>query len=189
MPPRIAPPASVGQAPPHSIEAEQSVLGALLLSSEVHYHYVIEVGLRAEDFYREKHRLIYESIQALFDESEPIDVVTVTEHLKSRGKLDLVGGGTEIDALTAAVPAVGNLRRYAQIVHDQSLLRRVLHATYDIRFTGSNNRPWPDKFARTPRRPCWKAPDKTARRTSAAPAPCRQHRRRSCMSPPPTAAS
>ena len=74
------------------------MLGALLLSSEVHYHYVIEVGLRAEDFYREKHRLIYESIQALFDESEPIDVVTVTEHLKSRGKLDLVGGGTEIDA-------------------------------------------------------------------------------------------
>jgi len=147
MPPRIAPPTSVGQAPPHSIEAEQSVLGALLLSDDVlHYHYVIEVGLRAEDFYREKHRLIYESIQALFDESEPIDVVTVTEHLKSRGKLDLVGGGTEVDALTAAVPAVGNLRRYAQIVHDQALLRRVLHATYDIQASIVNHEAMADEI-------------------------------------------
>lgn len=146
MPPRTAPPSSIGQAPPHSIEAEQSVLGALLLSSEVHYHYVIEVGLRAEDFYREKHRLIYESISALFDESEPIDVVTVTEHLKSRGKLDIVGGGTEVDALTAAVPAVGNLRRYAQIVHDQALLRRVLHATYDIQASIVNHEAMADEI-------------------------------------------
>jgi replicative DNA helicase len=81
-----APPAppQAGAAPPHSIEAEQSVLGAILLSERVHYALVIEEALRPEDFYRERHRVIYESMMALYDQSEPIDVLTVTEHLRSR---------------------------------------------------------------------------------------------------------
>jgi replicative DNA helicase len=119
-------------APPHSIEAEQSVLGAVLLSDRVHYAFVIEEGLRPADFYRERHRVIYESMLDLYTESEPIDVLTVTEHLRSRGKLDEAGGPAEIDALTGAVPAVGNLRRYGSIVKEHSLLRRVLNATYEI---------------------------------------------------------
>jgi replicative DNA helicase len=119
-------------APPHSIEAEQSVLGAVLLSDRVHYAFVIEEGLRPSDFYRERHRIIYESMLDLYTESEPIDVLTVTEHLRSRGKLDEAGGAAEIDALTGAVPAVGNLRRYGSIVKEHSLLRRVLNATYEI---------------------------------------------------------
>jgi replicative DNA helicase len=119
-------------APPHSIEAEQSVLGAVLLSDRVHYAFVIEEGLRPADFYRERHRVIYESMLALYTESEPIDVLTVTEHLRSRGKLEEAGGPAEIDALTGAVPAVGNLRRYGSIVKEHSLLRRVLNATYEI---------------------------------------------------------
>lgn len=131
-PPRTSPPSNIGQAPPHSLEAEQSVLGALLLSDETHYHLVIEVGLKPDDFYRSRHRLIYESIQALINENEPVDVVTVTEHLKARGVLDEAGGSTEVDALTATVPAVGNLKSYAQIVRSQALLRRVLHTTYDL---------------------------------------------------------
>ena len=68
------------------------MLGAILLSDRTHYAYVIEEGLRAEDFYRERHRTIYESVLALFAASEPIDVLTVTEHLRSRGKLDDAGG-------------------------------------------------------------------------------------------------
>ena len=76
-----------GAAPPHSIEAEQSVLGAVLLSERVHYAFVIEEGLRPADFYRERHRLIYESMLDLYSRSEPIDVLTVTEHLRSRGRL------------------------------------------------------------------------------------------------------
>ena len=119
-------------APPHSIEAEQSVLGAVLLSDRVHYAFVIEEGLRPSDFYRERHRVIYESMLDLYTESEPIDVLTVTEHLRSRGKLEEAGGAAEIDALTGAVPAVGNLRRYGSIVKEHSLLRRVLNATYEI---------------------------------------------------------
>jgi replicative DNA helicase len=125
-------PVQAGAAPPHSIEAEQSVLGAILLSERVHYALVIEEALRPEDFYRERHRVIYESMMALYDQSEPIDVLTVTEHLRSRGKLEDAGGPAQIDELTAAVPAVGNLRRYGKIVKEHSLLRRLLTATYEI---------------------------------------------------------
>ena len=84
------PPAGV--APPHSLEAEQSVLGAMLLSDRTHYALVIEEGLKAEDFYRERHREVYESMLELFTAGEPIDVLTVTEHLRSRGRLDAAGG-------------------------------------------------------------------------------------------------
>ncbi len=125
-------PGAPQSAPPHSLEAEQSVLGAMLLSDRTHYAFLIEEGLRAQDFYRERHRLVFESMLELFTAGEPIDVLTVTEHLRSRGRLDDAGGAAEIDAVTAAVPAVGNLRQYAQIVKDRALMRRVLAATYDI---------------------------------------------------------
>jgi replicative DNA helicase len=125
-------PMPAGMVPPHSLEAEQSVLGAMLLSERTHYAFVIEEGLRAEDFYRERHRLVYETMLTLFTGGEAIDVVTVVEHLRSRGQLDDAGGQAEIDALTASVPSVGNLRHYAQIVRDRALLRRLLTASYEI---------------------------------------------------------
>jgi replicative DNA helicase len=132
-----------GIAPPHSIEAEQSVLGAVLLSEKTHYAYVIEEGLQPEDFYRERHRVIYESMLDLYSSSTPIDVLTVTEHLRSRGKLEEAGGSAEIDALTAAVPAVGNLRRYGTIVKEQAILRRLLTATYEIQASVHNHEALP----------------------------------------------
>jgi replicative DNA helicase len=128
-----------GIAPPHSIEAEQSVLGAVLLSEKTHYAYVIEEGLRPEDFYRDRHRLIYESMLELYRENEPIDVLTLTENLRARGKLDDAGGPAEIDALAAAVPAVGNLRQYGKIVKEQALLRRLLTTTYEIQASVHNH--------------------------------------------------
>jgi replicative DNA helicase len=128
-----------GIAPPHSIEAEQSVLGAVLLSEKTHYAYVIEAGLRPEDFYRDRHRLIYESMLELYNSNEPIDVLTVTEHLRSRGKLDDAGGRAEVDALSGAAPAVGNLRRYGQIVKEHALLRRLLVTTYEIQASVHNH--------------------------------------------------
>ena len=79
-----------GAVPPHSIEAEQAVLGAILQSDRTHYAYIIEEALREGDFYRERHRTIFESVLALFAASEPIDVLTLTEHLRSRGKLEAV---------------------------------------------------------------------------------------------------
>ena len=138
--------APAGAAPPHDLAAEESVLGALLLTDRTHYTYIVEIGLRPEDFYRQKHQTIFESIQALFAESEPIDVVTVAEHLKSRGKLEQVGGSNTIDALTAQVPSVGHIRRYAQIVHDQALLRRVLHASYEIQASVMGHEGAPDEL-------------------------------------------
>src|SRR6478736_2258017 len=125
-------PPPAGLVPPHSLEAEQSVLGAMLLSERTHYAFVIEEGLRAEDFYRERHRLVYETMLSLFTSGEAIDIVTVVENLRSRGQLDQAGGQAEIDGLTAAVPSVGNLRQYAAIVRERALLRRLLTASYEI---------------------------------------------------------
>jgi len=131
---RRAPESNViqGIAPPHSIEAEQSVLGAILLSDQPMYQFVVADNLKPVDFYRERHRLIFETMLELWSATEPIDVLTVKEHLRSRGKLDAAGGEAEIDSLTGAVPAVGALRRYAQIVKEHALLRNVLTTTYEI---------------------------------------------------------
>ncbi|HVW17968.1 MAG TPA: replicative DNA helicase [Solirubrobacteraceae bacterium] len=139
LPSDAPPPPSVGAAPPHSLEAEQSVLGAILLSDRTLYALVIDEGLRPEDFYRERHRVVYESMLELYAENEPIDVLTVTEHLRSRGKLDEVGGAAAVDVLAGAVPAAGNARRYAQIVRDHALMRRLLTTTYEIQAQVLNN--------------------------------------------------
>jgi replicative DNA helicase len=119
-------------APPHNLDAEQSVLGAILLSDRSLYALVIEEGLRPEDFYRERHGHIYEAMLALYNESEPVDVLTVTDRLRQRGKLEEVGGPAAVDELTGVVPAAGHARRYAQIVRENALLRRLLAASYDI---------------------------------------------------------
>ncbi|HVM69704.1 MAG TPA: replicative DNA helicase [Gaiellaceae bacterium] len=123
---------AAGLVPPHSLEAERSVLGAILLSEKTHYAYVVEQGLRPDDFYRERHGIIYDSMLALFGAGEPIDRLTLVEHLRSRGKLEEVGGEASIDELLASVPSVGNLRQYGQIVKERSLLRRLLAASYEI---------------------------------------------------------
>ena len=125
-----APPA--GAAPPHSIEAEQAVLGAILLSERAHYTFVVEEGLTAADFYRARHRVVYDAMLGLFDRGGEIDVLSVVEELKALGKLEEAGGQEEVAALVAAVPAVGNLRRYAEIVKELAHLRRLLDASYEI---------------------------------------------------------
>src|SRR2546421_10781676 len=98
------PPAQV-VTPPHNLEAEQSVLGAILLSDRSLYALVIEEGLRPEDFYRERHAAIYEAMLALYNESEPVDVLTVTDRLRQTGKLEDIGGQASVDELTGLVPA------------------------------------------------------------------------------------
>src|SRR6202161_3263066 len=127
-----APPTGV-LARPHNLEAEQSVLGSILLSDRSLYALVIEEGLRADDFYRERHGLIYDAMLALYNESEPVDVLTVTDRLRQLGKLESVGGAAAVDELTGVVPAAGHARRYAQIVRENALLRRLLKASYEIR--------------------------------------------------------
>src|ERR1700730_11215585 len=119
-------------APPHNIDAEESVLGAILLSERTMYSLVIEEGLRAEDFYRERHRAIFAAMLGLYERSEAIDTVTVTDALRGAGMLEQFGGPEGVDLLAGAVPNVANVRQYAQIVRDTALLRRLLNATYEI---------------------------------------------------------
>jgi replicative DNA helicase len=114
------------------MEAEQSVLGAILLSERPLYALVIEEGLRPDDFYSERHRVIYEAMLELYNQSEPVDPLTVAERLKVTGKLDAAGGVAAVDELTGAVPYAGNARHYAQIVRESALMRRLLTATYEI---------------------------------------------------------
>jgi replicative DNA helicase len=118
--------------PPHNLDAEQSVLGAILLSDRSLYALVIEEGLKAEDFYHERNGFVYAAMLALYNENEPVDVLTVTDRLRQSGQLTQVGGQAAVDELTAAVPAAGHARRYAQIVRENALLRRLLSASYEI---------------------------------------------------------
>jgi replicative DNA helicase len=128
------PPLQVAQslAPPHNIEAEESVLGAILLSDRTLYSLVIEEGLRPDDFYRERHRLIYAAMLGLYERSEPVDTLTVADALRSAGTLEQAGGADAVDLLAGSVPNVANLRHYAQIVRETALLRRLLNTTYEI---------------------------------------------------------
>ena len=81
------------------------MLGAILLSGRSLYALVIEEGLRPEDFYRERHGAIYEAMLALYNESEPVDMLTVIDRLRQSGKLEQIGGAAAVDELTGVVPA------------------------------------------------------------------------------------
>jgi len=118
--------------PPHNLEAEQSVLGAILLADTTLYGLVINEGLKPEHFYREQHATIYRAMLRLYEESREIDVLTVTEELKQTGELEQVGGPAMVDALAGAAPAAGNVREYARIVQSNALLRRLLTTTQQI---------------------------------------------------------
>src|SRR3954466_8708860 len=119
-------------APPQNLEAEQSVLGAVLLSDTALPALIIDERLQPEDFYRDGHGRIYQAMLDLHSVGEPVDALTLVEHLKRAGDLEQVGGRAGIDLLAGAVPAVGNVRQYARIVRENAMLRRLLRASYDI---------------------------------------------------------
>lgn len=116
--------------PPHSLEAEVSVLGACLLSRSA----AIEVSefLAAEDFYRSAHRTVYEGIQELMARGEPVDPVTLLDHLAATDRLAEVGGAQSIHDLVSATPTAANAIHYGRIVRDRALLRRLIQAGTDI---------------------------------------------------------
>ncbi|MFM9879579.1 MAG: DnaB-like helicase N-terminal domain-containing protein, partial [Burkholderiaceae bacterium] len=116
--------------PPHSIEAESSVLGGLLLNNDA-WDPMADL-LTAEDFYRHEHRLIFAAIQSLISASKPADVITVYEHLQNLGKEADVGGLAYLNSLAQFVPNAGNIRRYAEIVRDRAILRRLVTVSDEI---------------------------------------------------------
>ena len=116
--------------PPHSIEAESSVLGGLLLDNGAWDR--VGDALTDGDFYRYEHRLIYAAIGALINASKPADVITVYEQLQSLGKADEVGGLAYLNSLAQYVPSAGNIRRYGEIVRERSILRKLVTASDEI---------------------------------------------------------
>ena len=116
--------------PPHSIEAEQSVIGGLLIDNSA-WDRAGDL-LTDSDFYRHEHRLIYSAIGALMNASKPADVITVFEQLQSLGKAEDCGGLVYLNALAQSVPSAANLRRYAEIVRERAVLRKLVAASDEI---------------------------------------------------------
>jgi len=117
---------------PQNLEAEESVLGAMMVSEAAIDPIVHEARLTAEDFYRGRHATIYAAIHDLYGRSEPVDALTVSELLKSQDKLEEVGGREAISGLASSTPVPGNAGHYAQIVKQNSMLRRLLGAAQRI---------------------------------------------------------
>ncbi len=116
--------------PPHSVEAEQSVLGGLLIDNMAWDRAGDQVS--DSDFYRYEHREIFIVIAALINASKPADVITVFEQLQSNGKAEACGGLAYLNALAQSVPSAANLRRYAEIVRERAILRKLISAADDI---------------------------------------------------------
>jgi len=116
--------------PPHSIEAEQSVLGGLLLDNSA-WDRAGDL-LTDSDFYRYEHKAIYKAIGDLISASKPADVVTVFEQLQMHGKAEECGGIAYLNALAQSVPSAANLRRYAEIVRERAVLRKLIEASDEI---------------------------------------------------------
>ena len=119
--------------PPHSMEAECSVVGGLLLDNGA-WDRVADL-LVEEDFYRYEHRLIFGAIASLINASKPADVITVYEQLQQLGKGAEIGGLHALNALAQYVPSASNIRRYAEIVRERAVLRKLVGAADEIATT------------------------------------------------------
>lgn len=121
---------NLGRIPPHSIEAEQSVLGAMILDKEA-INTGIEI-IKPEDFYKEANGEIYEAILILFNKNEPVDLITLSEELKRRGTLENVGGITYLANLSSGVATTANVEYYCKIVEEKSILRSLIKSSNHI---------------------------------------------------------
>jgi replicative DNA helicase len=120
----------IGKIPPQNIEAEQSVLGSLLIDKDA----IIKIAdtISPEDFYRDDHAIIFNAILALFEKRSPIDLVTLTDYLEKSKKLKDVGGASYLATLVNFVPSAAHVKRYAEIVHTKATLRRLISAATNI---------------------------------------------------------
>ncbi|HLI16381.1 MAG TPA: replicative DNA helicase [Acidimicrobiales bacterium] len=127
---QVATQANPNRVPPHSLEAEESLLGAMLLSRDA-----IAVALErcsAADFYKPSHAQIFAAITSLYAQGEPADAVTVAEELRRAGCLDEVGGAAALVSLQSNTPAISSAQRYARIVEEHALLRRLIGVSQEI---------------------------------------------------------
>lgn len=127
MPPSMS---SGARIPPHNLEAEQSLLGALLIDQEA----MLKVGdaVRAEDFYKDSHRIVFETMTEIFGRHQPIDILTLGNRLEERGVLKQIGGRTALVELTNVVTTSAHVSHYAEIISKKAALRRLLKAAGEI---------------------------------------------------------
>ena len=116
--------------PPHNLEAETSILGSLMLDKDA----VIKVAdvLKVGDFYKDDHNLIYETMLALYEDREPIDVLSLANKLEEKGQLERIGGSSYLASLVNSVPSASNVAHYAKVVQKKVLLRRLIAAAGEI---------------------------------------------------------
>src|SRR5215813_14576780 len=121
---------SLDKLPPQSIEAEQAVLGALLVNGEA-ISRVADI-VRHEYFYRKAHQVIYAAMLDLFEKGEPIDIVTISQYLKDAGTIENIGGRQYLTDLAMSVATTANVEYYAKVVHEKSLVRNLIRAGTEI---------------------------------------------------------
>lgn len=128
--------------PPQSIEAEQSLLGCLMLDKNA----IVKVVdfLQSQDFYRGTHQAIYQACQELFEKGEPIDLLSCANRLKEKGKLEEIGGNSYLTELVNSVPTASHVLNYAKIVQRKSILRNLINASYEIEQLGYDENEDPD---------------------------------------------
>jgi replicative DNA helicase len=122
--------------PPHSVEAEQSVLGGILLDSTA-WDKIADI-LREQDFYRYEHRLIFRHIALLIEHAKPVDAITVAESLESNAELEKIGGLVYLGSLAQNVPSAANIRRYAEIVRERAVMRKLAEVGAEIATSAYN---------------------------------------------------
>jgi replicative DNA helicase len=120
--------------PPYNIEAEESLLGAMLISRDA-VSSVLEI-VKSDDFYRKQNQIIFDSILELFSKGEPSDPITIADHLKKKGSLEEVGGKTFIHSLISNIPLAANAEYYGRIVRNHSILRKLIYAATNIATMG-----------------------------------------------------
>ncbi len=136
---------STGRIPPHNLEAEESLLGAMLLSRDA-ITAAVEARVESSDFYKPAHTHVYEAVLALYSQGEPVDPVTVAEELRRAELLDAIGGRSTLLEIQAGTPASANAGHYAKIVSELALLRRLISVAGDIAEMGYD---MPDDVADT----------------------------------------
>ncbi|MDN4164174.1 replicative DNA helicase [Cytophagales bacterium LB-30] len=120
----------LGKLPPQAVDLEEAVLGALMLEKDA-LTTVIDI-LKPESFYKEQHKTVYEAIVALFNNSEPVDMLTVTNQLRKTGKLEFVGGAFFISELTSKVNSAANIEFHARIISEQAIKRELIRIATEI---------------------------------------------------------
>ena len=120
----------IAKVPPHSLEAEESLLGSLLIDKDA----IIKIAdtVNAVDFYKESHRLIYDTIRELYSNQESIDIITLANRLEEKKQLAIIGGRTYLAHLSNAVATSGNISNYGTIIQRKATLRRLQQAAAEI---------------------------------------------------------